>query len=115
MEQSSAKGGHGADELATLSKHRSEQIFEAYLTELYPPVLKTMAGFCPAEPYFVARTEVSVPFSDDEIVKLVFPRYKMWKDELEDDGDPHESAQNFLIDLLPFLAKVLLQDGPYWI
>ena len=78
MEYASSQGEHGADQLATLSKHRAERIFEAYLTELFPPLLKTMAGFSPSDNYFLPRSEVPLPYKDDEVVHLVFPRYKKW-------------------------------------
>ena len=116
MENASSRGELPADQLATLSKHRGDRLFDAYITELFPPVLKAMAGFGPRETYFVGRTEVSLPFEDEEaMVRAVFPRIGVWRDEVEDNGDRHESAKNFLFQTLPFLARVLLEDGPYWL
>ena len=85
------------------------------MTELFPPVLKTMAVFSRTESYFAPRGEVALPFADNEVTKLVLPRIAVWKEELSDNGDPHKSARNLLFKTLPFLANFLLQDGPYWI
>jgi hypothetical protein len=61
-----SRAGLNAEEIATLSKHKTERIFEAYLTELYPPVLTVMAGFrIHDDPYVVPRTEDPIPFSDE--------------------------------------------------
>jgi len=50
MECASAQGGLNAEQIATLSKHRAERIFEAYLTELMPSVLQVMAGLWQNDP-----------------------------------------------------------------
>jgi hypothetical protein len=50
-----------ADELATMSKHRGDHIFQVYITELFKPVLRCMAGFKKSELYFVERTELEPP------------------------------------------------------
>jgi hypothetical protein len=112
-----SRAGLNAEEIATLSKHKTERIFEAYLTELYPPVLKVMAGFrVGGDPYFVARTEDPLPLKDETAVRAVFPKIDVWRAEQSGpNGDKHQSAQNFLYSTLPFLARVLLQDAPRWI
>jgi len=53
MECASAQGGLNTEQIATLLKHRAEQIFEAYLTELMPLVLQVMAGLWQNDPYVV--------------------------------------------------------------
>lgn len=112
----SSAGELPADVLATMSKHRGERIFEAYMTELMPQVMEVMAGFTRGKTYFVPRIEVQLPYSDEEAVKLCFPSIGRWRDEqASENGDKQQSAVNFLYHLLPFLARVLLQDGPYWI
>jgi hypothetical protein len=108
--------GLNAEEIATLSKHKTERIFEAYLTELYPPVLGVMAGFRHAgDPYCVPRTEDPHPFDEVTATEVVFPRIGTWRaQQAGPNGDKHESARNFLYETLPFLARVLLQDAPRW-
>jgi hypothetical protein len=108
--------GLAADLLATMSKHRGERIFEAYMTELMPIVMKVMAGFGKAETYFVPRSELQLPFSDEEATRLCFPLITRWKEQQASaDGDKDTSAVNFLYKLLPFLSRVILQDGPFWL
>ena len=115
MERASAQGGLNAEQIATLSKHRAEQIFEAYLTELMPSVLQVMAGLRQNDPYVVPRTEVELPFDPQVCLRLVFPQIDHWRMQLSlHNGDRHQLAHNFLYGTLPFLAKVLFQDFPYW-
>ncbi len=115
MERASAQGGLNAEQIATLSKHRAERIFEAYLTELMPSVLQVMAGLRQNDPYVVPRTEVELPFDPQVCLRLVFPQIDHWRMQLSlHNGDQHQSAHNFLYGTLPFLAKVLFQDFPYW-
>jgi len=115
MERASAQGGLNAEQIATLSKHRAERIFEAYLTELMPSVLQVMASLRQNDPYVVPRTEVELPFEPEVCLRLVFPQIDQWRMQLSlHNGDRHQSAHNFLFGTLPFLAKVLFQDFPYW-
>jgi hypothetical protein len=112
-----SRAGLNAEEIATLSKHKTERIFEAYLTELYPPVLSVMAGFRVAgDPYVVPRTEDPLPLTDEAATKAVFPKIELWRaQQAGPNGDKHEAARNFLHATLPFLARVLLQDAPRWL
>lgn len=116
MEYASAQGELPADVLATMSKHRGDRIFQCYMTELHPPVMRVMAGFKSDDPYFVARTQIEPPFSAEEATTLCFPLIGLWKEEqASPNGDKDKSAKNFLADVLPFLSRVILQDGPYWL
>jgi hypothetical protein len=51
------------------------------------------------------------------LVLRVFPKIDDWRMQMTDPvrGDESEAAQNFLNMLLPYLARVLLQDSIYWI
>jgi hypothetical protein len=116
IENASARGELTADETATMSKHSTERIFEAYLTELFPPVMRVMAGFQKNDTYFVPRVEVAPPFTAEEMSNLVFPQISKWRQQhSSEEGDPSEAARNFLYEVLPMLARVVMQDGPYWI
>jgi len=115
MEWASAQGGLNAEQIATLSKHRAKRIFEAYLTELMPSVLQVMAGLQQNDPYIVPWTEVELPFEPQACLRLVFLQIEHWRMQLSlHNSDWHQSAHNFLYGTLPFLAKVLFQDFPYW-
>jgi hypothetical protein len=106
-----SRAGLNAKEIATLSKHETERIFEAYLMELYPPVLSVMAGFCVAgNLYVVPRTEDPLPLTDKTATRAVFPKTELWRAQQAGPNgeDKHEAARNFLHATLPFLARVLL-------
>jgi hypothetical protein len=117
MEQGSARGGLLADQLATMSKHRGERLFDAYLTELLADVMLIMSGHGPNEPYFVPRTEIDeLPYSLPQCIRRLFPNYDTWMEQLRSqNGDKHKSAENFLLKVIPLLTKVIIQDAPYWI
>jgi hypothetical protein len=115
MEQTSAQG-LPADQIATMSKHRGERLFDAYLTELFPEVMLVMSGHKPGDTWFVPRTEVEVlPFSLDVCIRKLFRHYDIWCSDLESaQGDKQTSARNFLYTLIPYLTRVVFQDAPYW-
>ena len=113
MEQSSVFGDLSTDEQATMSKHKTEKVYR-YVTELYAPVMKVMAGFARAEVYNVPRAEIRIPFERPELI--VFPHIDVWRAQMESPmGDKCDAARNFLEKLLPWLAEVVVQDGVYWI
>ena len=117
IERASAKGCN-ADEVTTMSKHSKERVFDSYMTQLYPPILMVMAGFEKSDSYFVPRTEVELPYSLDDCILMVFPKYPEWQAEWnwgKGDGDPHKSAENFVTQVLPYIVRVLVQDAPYWL
>ncbi len=111
----SGRGGLSADQIATMSKHRGERIFEAYITELFPAVMLVMAGFRAIETWWVSRTEVELPWTDEQCALICFPKIVLWQEQQGSlTGDKDKSAVNFLYEVLPYLARVILQDGPYW-
>ncbi len=113
MEQSSAFGNLSTDEQATMSKHKTEKVYR-YVTELYAPVMKVMAGFGRTDVYSVPRAEITIPYERPEL--LVFPHIHVWRAQMESPmGDKCEAARNFLDKMLPWLAEVVIQDGVYWI
>ncbi len=62
----------------------------------------------------------AIPGSDSDDEKLatfVFPQRKEWILQHQDPliGDSSDAASNFLFQLLPCLARVVVQDGIYWI
>ena len=75
-----SRAGLNAEQIATLSKHKTERIFEAYLTELYPPVLRVMAGFrVNGDPYCVPRTEDPPSLDNTTAKRLLFPKIELWR------------------------------------
>lgn len=76
-----SRAGLNAEErISTLSKHKTERFLEAYLTELYPPVLSVMAGFhVDGDPHCIPRTEDPPPLEDTTAKRLVFPKRELWR------------------------------------
>ena len=100
-----------------MSKHCHDgRLFEAYITELFAPVMRVMAGFKQTATYHVPCTEVEPDCDAAECTRRVFPMWETWKEQQRSPhGDKHKSAVNFLYHVLPFCARVIYQDEPYWL
>jgi hypothetical protein len=124
-EFASAQGELPANVIGTMTKHRApnQSTLEThYNTELHRAVLECMAGFPRMHgEYFVARTRIDVeawfPGGIDEMILLLFPQYLDWCEQQEDEdtGDDSKCADNFLHGVIKFFAKVIVQDGCFWI
>jgi hypothetical protein len=57
--------------------------------------------------------EVALPYTQEEMTLAVFPQVTRWR--AQQSSDRSEAARNFLNEVLPMLAWVVVQDGPYWI
>jgi hypothetical protein len=87
-----------------------------YATELYGPVMHVMAGFARDDAYFVPRCDIAIPAEWGDITKLVFPNIDVWRFQCAaPNGDKSQAARNFLNEMLPFLALVVVQDGIFWL
>lgn len=111
-----------------MTKHRDNNFTRSYRAEMCVQIACTLAGFLPKEDddkYFVPRAHTQLPNNLDndkqkynELVDHLFPVLKVWKEELEsEDGDKdhYESAYHFLNVVVPWLTKILIQDGVIWI
>ena len=118
MEYASSRGELDEAALGSLSKHTTSKLSKCYNTELFPPVLRVMAGFDKDDVYFCPRTShCSREMPEAILSALIFPRINEWRQQCRDPvrGDHSEAAKNFLWGTLPFLALVAFQDGIYWI
>jgi hypothetical protein len=126
-EYASAQGGLSACVIGSMTKHKSpnQSTLEShYMTELHRSVLECMSGFARMEgEYFVARTRIPVEewFGNMNgkkgLTRILFPNYDGWIEQRDDDvtGDNSSCAQNFLDEVVPFFAKVIVQDACFWI
>lgn len=118
MEQAST-WGLDCFRLATMSKHLLDKINRFYMAESNRDVLHMMSGFREEnDAYFVPRTHVEIPFlANNEYVSHIFPNYQKWLSEFKSpQGDKNRlAAGNFLYKVLPYLARVVIQDAPYHI
>ena len=116
IEYASAVGELSGGAVGTMSKHRVGKLDKVYLTELFPPVLRVMAGFKKKEDYNVMRATLDVPWSMEEICAFIFPKLHTWKLQWQSpNGDKSQAADNFLNKILPYLALVVVQDGIYYL
>lgn len=105
-------------EISTMSGHIDSKIQRVYLTNLYPKLMKVMAGFRRDDQYFIARSKLPYgPYANiEEAITKVFPESANWKEQQKGVfGDTDKSAENFFQDLLPYFTRVILQDGPLWL
>ena len=112
-----SKEGLDDEIISSMSKH-TRQKMNQYVTELNPTVMKCMAGFSQDDDYFIPRADLLLPdwMNEELLVNTLFPDYHMWTLEQQSVlGEKTDAAQNFLYVLLPFLAKVIFQDGVYWV
>ena len=85
-----------------------------YQPKLIKEVMHIMGGFEKKEAYYVPRIVLNVPWSDEYLCKALFPNWPTWCEEVSSEfGD--EYAKIFVLELLPFFARVAVQDGIYWL
>ena len=111
-----AQGLSSAD-VRTLTKHKTDVFEKDYMSELSIKAMTTIAGFIPNsnDTYYVPRAQISLDVSKDTITKLLFPSIDRWKQEIKSEfGDNSPSANEFLNNVLPYLASVMFQDGVLW-
>jgi hypothetical protein len=117
MMEASKEGQHD-DSLGSMSKHVTSKM-NRYIPELNSEVMKCMAGCGKEEEYYIPRVEVGFPewTNLEDIMTRIFPSIIRWRAEQSACafGDRSEAARNFLNKLVLFLAKVIFQDGIYWI
>ena len=111
---------HQTDALAGTKNTTGDK---SYRTQLPPHVMKSIAGFSALEFYtkqkdtFRVYTDapLSLPFDSPCLLNVIFPCLERWREEqASENGDKGASAKMIMDKILPFLAKVILQDGVYW-
>ena len=116
IEYASSQGELDGGAVGTMSKHQSSKLEKVYMTELFAPVLRVMSGFEKDENYYVPRILLKLPWSESDLCAYIFPKLHVWLIQYKaPNGDHSLAAENFLTKLLPYLAKVVVQDGIYWI
>ena len=57
-----------------MSKHRSGKLKKSYLTELFPPVMRVMAGMDKMEDLVIPRTFLELLWTIEVFCTLMFPK-----------------------------------------
>ena len=116
IEFASSHGELDGGSVSTMSKHQTSKLEKAYLTELHPQVMRVMSGHKKDDKYYVPRALLTLPWSDDQICQHIFPKLALWQSQFRNPlGDHSKAAENMLFGLLPYLAKVVVQDRIYWV
>jgi hypothetical protein len=128
-----ARGGGKKEEIGQMSKHSSGDTLDlSYLPELSADVMMIAAGFSrrlgensylvdrwrinPNDPEFALLPD-NPNANDSDLAALIWPAYNRWVAQHNSTVGAlkWKCGTNFLEKTLPFLAKVLVQDGIYWI
>lgn len=101
----------------SMSKHRREKQAR-YMPQLCHDVMCVMTGSDHRLPYSLSRSTIPTPNNCELAwaVDQILPEYDRWKAEQQSPyGDKSDAASDFLYQTIPFLVRVALQDGVYWV
>ena len=108
--------GADRENIILLSKHTTHKVDTSYLPELPYNAMLAAAGFdvFRREEYYIPRSYVDV---SPEWIPKIFPWINRWQHQVNNllDYDNGDAAKDFVNNLLPFLATIILQDGIYLI
>ena len=118
--------GASREHISRMSKHATDKIDTSYLCELPPEVLHVAAGFSVRHGetlYHVPRTLITFEtlcegkpdLSAEELANMIFPQRPIWINQFRDSAKYDQASENFLLVLLPHVAKVITQDGIFWV
>jgi hypothetical protein len=100
--------------VSSMSKHITAKFQKSYQAELREDVQRVMAGFAKNETWYVPRATLGLPMPIEELVLILFPHIQRYRHEVASrQGD--KQGMNFVHELLPFFAEVVVQDGIYWV
>ncbi|GFH46819.1 predicted protein [Chaetoceros tenuissimus] len=93
-----------------------------YRSQLPLALMRLLAGANQERKYGNGPRRANFPapaglqWSDPVIVETVFSEHRRWKNEQQSpEGDKGPAIKTLLDDVLPFWAKIILQDGVYWL
>lgn len=114
--QEAGSEGLRPDQINTFTKHMLEKLFKSYQAAVDKEACKVMAGFAKDEAYFVEREFIEPQWEERALIDALLPRYTDWVAEHHSpDGDKSECCQHFLFEIIPFMVRVVVQDGIYLI
>jgi hypothetical protein len=114
--QQAGSEGLAPYQINSLTKHMLEKLHKSYQAEVDKETCKVMAGFSKDEGYFVEREFLELPLPIMELINLLLPRYQTWVRQFESPhGDRTPTCRRFLFQIIPFMVRVVVQDGIYLI
>ena len=111
--------GLTGEQISTVTKHRQDKLHTAYMPEVEEETLKVMSGFKKWEHRYVKTEHVQFPGRDQEAylqlgIRFLIPEYDRYLSEHSSTaGDKSTAAENFLLHVLPYFCRRILQCG-YW-
>jgi hypothetical protein len=101
------------EQIARQTKHKLNKL-SVYASELDSTMLHVMAKFLPKETYRCPRATIGTPMPVTVLARTLFPYLPQWEEQLSHPG-VDIPARHFIMELLPYLAEVCVQDGIYLI
>ena len=103
-------------QINSMTKHILEKMFSAYGSVTEREICKILAGFKRDEEYYPVRCQVELQHSVPWYCSKLLPGYNDWlRQQASDMGDKTQTCQKFLYHVLPYLVRVVVQDGIYFI
>jgi len=114
-------GGLLVEATSSMAKHFENKHQKCYRPELRKDVMHIMASFGKDEAYFCKRAGLSnwlqTPWGFDIALNFLFPHLQTWKNQAY--GGPHgddcDGSRDFLELTVPFMARLILEDGVFFI
>ena len=112
--QQAGSEGLAPFQINSFTKHMLEKMHKSYQAEVDKEACKVMAGFSKDEGYFVEREHLELPFAIAALIDFLLPSYREWVTEHQsENGDKSSCCRNFLFDTIPYMVRVVVQDGIY--
>jgi hypothetical protein len=103
-------------QINTMTKHMLEKMHSAYQSEVDKESMKVMAGYSKEEGYFNENSFIQLPRPIGYYIVCLLPKYPQWLEQRDAaDGDKSQCCETFLLIVIPYLVRVLVQCGAFFI
>jgi hypothetical protein len=101
-------------EITTFTKHLLDKLHKAYMPEMNRHALEVMSG--QKDGWWVPRGLINLLHDIEYYEMLLLPKLGEWRAQQQSQGgDKSTCAELFLYHTIPYLVRVLVQDGIYWV
>jgi hypothetical protein len=106
--------GLAPHQISCMTKHLLDKQNKSYQPEVDKEGCRVMAGFAKDEGYFVEREFLEPIWPIDDLIDMLLPNYRVWVSEHNSpDGDKSACCRRFLFEIIPYMVRVVVQDGIY--